>query len=525
MQSRLTTRRVPVAAWAFYVLGAAVVAGAIAMGVGTDQAVLATAVGAGGVALVLVGIAATSFAPRSSSLAFMTAGAFWMVVGTLYGLTTAIHLVAPEFFNNISWLVFGRTRPSHINTVIFGFIVSTLLGAALHYIPSLLKTPLWSEKLAWASFVFWQLAVISGPSTFSFGVTQGREYTEYVWQFDVCVMLAFVLVIFNMAMTISRRQEKLLYVSVWYFMGMLLWTAGVYPIGNVMWRPRTGAMEGLIDSVFLWFYGHNVVGLLLTPLAIAAAYYIMPRVAKTPLYSHTLSLVGFFSLVTFYTHIGGHHILQTPIPNWLKTISVVDSIGMLFPVFVVLANLWMTVRGRAGAMWGDPAGRFVLAGSLWYLVTCVQGPLQSLPDVQKVTHFGNWTIGHAHVAVLGFAGFIALGALWHVLPLVTGREIWSRKLVNLQFGLVLTGLGGFFVVLTIAGLIQGSSWLNGQSVYKVLPQIIPYMFLRAMLGIFIIASAVVGLVNVLLTIFRGPELAGSPAATETTAVGGITNAE
>ena len=121
------------------------------------------------------------------------------------------------------------------------------------------------------------------------------------------------------------------------------------------------------------------MGLLLTPLAVGAAFYVIPRVTSTPLYSHTLSLIGFWTLVAFYTHIGGHHILQAPIPNWLKAVSVVDSMAMVIPVFTVLANLWLTARGRGGALLRHPAGRFVLAGTIWYLLTCIQGPLQSLP--------------------------------------------------------------------------------------------------------------------------------------------------
>jgi hypothetical protein len=37
--------------------------------------------------------------------------------------------------------------------------------------------------------------------------------------------------------------------------------------------------------------------------------------------------------------------------------------------------------------------------------------------------------------------------------------------------MVLIGMVGFTVVLTIAGLIQGNAWLNGETVYRVLPEI------------------------------------------------------
>jgi cbb3-type cytochrome c oxidase subunit I len=441
--------------------------------------------------------------PNSTAVAFMVAGSIWFVIGTLYGLLSAIHLAAPEFFNNIPFLVFGRTRPIHVNTVLYGFVTSTLIGCGFYYVPALLRTPLWSERLGWFTFLMWNVAVLSGPFTFSFGLSQGREYTEYLWTFDLILMLAVLAGVVNLVMTIARRNENTLYVSVWYMAGAFLWTAGMYPIGNVMWHPATGAMPGLVDSLFLWFYGHNLPGLLLTPLAVGAAYYVIPRITRTPLYSHVLSLVGFWTLVALYSHIGGHHLVQSPIPNWLKVISTIDSVAMILPVFTVLANIWMTARGQGGKVLADPAGRFVMAGTFWYLLTCIQGPVQSIPAIQRVTHFNNWTIGHSHVAVLGFAGYIALGALWHIVPLATGRRVYSKGLINIQFGLLTFGLTGFFAVLTIAGLIQGTAWNNGETVYRVLPQISVYMLLRAALGISIIGAAGVGLANLILTVTKG----------------------
>ncbi len=450
--------------------------------------------------------------PQSVALAFLVAGSFWFMVGTTYGLFSAIHLVAPEFFNNIPWLVFGRTRPIHVNTVLFGFVGTTLIGCGLYYMPALLRTRLWSEPLGWVSFALWNAAVLSGPLTFSFGHSQGREYTEYLWPFDVLIMLALVLLLFNLLMTLSNRSEKTLYVSVWYFLAMFFWTSGFYPIGNVMWHPSTGAASGFIDSIFLWAYGHNLPGLFLTPLAVGAAYYVIPRLTKTPLYSHTMSLLGFWLLVAFYSHIGGHHLLQSPIPGWLKAISVIDSVAMGLPVLVVLLNLWLTMRGNSAKIWRSPSGLFVMGGTIWYLLTCIQGPAQSLPQLQRVTHFNNWTVGHAHIAVVGFAGFIAIGTLWHVVPLITKRRLYSSRLVFFQFGLITTGLIGFFVVLTTAGLIQGHGWYNGETVYRMLPEIAVYMGLRALFGVFIVTSAFVGFYNLIMTVKVGEPF--DPSAVE-----------
>jgi cytochrome c oxidase cbb3-type subunit I len=452
--------------------------------------------------------------PQSAAIAFMSAGSFWFLIGALYGMVSAIHFVSPEFFSNIPFLVFGRERPVHVNTMIYGFVGNTLVGCGLYYVPALLRTRLWSEPLGWLTFLFYNITVLSGPLTFAFGWTQGREYNEYVWWADVSLVLACLTMIWNLIMTLTKRAENQLYVSVWYFVATFLWTACNYPIGNVMWHPATGAMDGLIDSVFLWFWGHNLPGLFATPLATGAAYFVIPRVTGTRLNSHTLSLLGFWLLVALYTHIGGHHILQSPIPNWLKAVSIVDSMAMFLPVFIVVLNLWMTARGNGAKIYRDPGGLFVMTGVIWYIITCVQGPAQSLPLLQRVTHFNNWTVGHAHIAMLGFSGFIALGALWHILPLASRRKLWSQRLVTLQYVLVLFGITGFFFVLTAAGLVQGSAWNNGEVVVRVLPEMFPYMAARASLGLFILTGAAVGLYNLVMTLRWGEELAAADVTPE-----------
>ncbi len=161
--------------------------------------------------------------------------------------------------------------------------------------------------------------------------------------------------------------------------------------------------------------------------------------------------------MVIYTHIGTHHILQTPVPVWLKTMAVSGSIAMIIPVFTVLVNLWLTMRGRLGLFHADIGGRFVMAGLVWYILTCTQGPIQALPVVQRVTHLNNWVIAHSHMGVFGFSGMIALGGLYYILPRITGKPLYSGRLADVQYWLLILGMAGFFTVLTAGGLVQGNS--------------------------------------------------------------------
>ncbi len=439
----------------------------------------------------------------SGAKVWLVSGAVWMVIGTLAGAGSAIHLVAPDYFANIPHLEFGRIRAVHVNSVLFGFVNAMLVGAALYMLPKVLDTKLYTESMAVLAAVFYNAGVVLGDLGLLLGFTQGREYAEYIFPSDVLIVIAFVLLSVIMTLTILRRREQLLYVSAWYFVGAVVWTSFMYIVGNVMWHPSTGSESGVPDAIFLWFYGHNVFGLLVTPLAVGIAYYMFPRIAQAPLYSQALGIIGFWSLLAFYTHIGGHHLLQAPIPTWLKTVSVIDSFAMMLPVATVLVNQWYTARGRFDRFLANPAAKLMFIGTIWYAIVCIQGPVQSLASVQRVTHFNNWVIGHSHIAVLGFTGFIALGGMYYILPYITGRQVYSHTLVNVQYWLILIGLTGFFIVLTSAGLIQGQGWLNGETVYRTVPMLKPYMVLRLMFGLLIISGAFIGLYNVIMTFLRG----------------------
>ena len=144
-----------------------------------------------------------------------------------------------------------------------------------------------------------------------------------------------------------------------------------------------------------------------------------------------------------------------------------------------------------------------MAGLVWYILTCTQGPIMALPIVQRVTHLSNFVIAHSHIGVFGFSGMIALGGLYYMLPRITGKPLYSVRLADVQYWLLILGMAGFFIVLTGGGLVQGNAWLNGTTVYRTLPMIHIYFILRAALGVLIVGAAFIGLYNVIRTILGG----------------------
>jgi cbb3-type cytochrome c oxidase subunit I len=309
-------------------------------------------------------------------------------------------------------------------------------------------------------------------------------------------------------MTVSRRRVRPLYVTTWWAMASPLWLGADYIIGNVMWRPGsiwgngvTGSLStSLADGMLNWWYAHNLFGLWLTPMLLAGMYYLVPRITGTPLYSHTLSLISFWGMIFLYTGVGHHHLLQTPTPGWLKTIATLSSVSLLVPVFAFIVNIAMTMRGNWAKFFTNIPLRFGLTGFIFYFLTNVQGAFQAIPSFNRMTHFTNFVVAHAHLALLGGFTFLGMGLIDYMVPQILQRPLYSRRLAETQYWLIMIGFLGFFWALTISGFIQGQGWLQGQPEINLLPTIRPYNMARAVFGTMIVLSGIVQAYNIWKTV-------------------------
>ena len=164
--------------------------------------------------------------PYGTVKGFLLSSAVWFVIGTSVGFIDATHLAAPELLGNIPWLVFGRSRAMHTNLVIFGFVGSGLLGAAIYLVPHLVRAELFSERLGKFSLLLWNLTIIAGTVTLATGHSQGREYAEWIWPVDLGMLASLALIFVNLLATAARRTEKIFF-GMYYFIDKILPEFGI----------------------------------------------------------------------------------------------------------------------------------------------------------------------------------------------------------------------------------------------------------------------------------------------------------
>ena len=135
--------------------------------------------------------------------------------------------------------------------------------------------------------------------------------------------------------------------------------------------------RSLTLSAILWNFG-NAVGLWFTPIGLAAAYYLIPKIIGKPIHSYYLSAIGFWSLAFFYAWNGMHHLIGGPFPAFLVTASVVASVMMVIPVITVAINHHMTMKGNFAALRYSPTLRFVVFGAMAYTLVSIQGSTMAI---------------------------------------------------------------------------------------------------------------------------------------------------
>ena len=386
----------------------------------------------------------------------LTLAVIWLVLASIAGLISSIKLHSPDWWVQYEWLTFGRIRPIHLNLVGYGWCSLAGIGVAIWLIPRLLKTELVGAKYALIGGGIWSIGVFAGTVAIAMGYSDGMEWLEYPWKIDILLVVGGALVGFPLWLTLMQRKVEHLYVSVWYIAAGLLWFPILFLIAN--WP---GLHFGVQQATMNWWFGHNVLGLWFTPLGLAASYYFIPKVLGKPIHSYNLSLLGFWSLAFFYSQVGGHHLIGGPVPSWLITISIVQSMMMVIPVFAVAVNQHMTVLGNFRALLYSPTLRFIVLGAMMYTAASVQGSLEALRSVNVVTHFTHYTVAHAHLGLYGFFTMVMFGSIYFIMPRVMNWEWPFPKLISLHFWLVLIGFAIYFIWLSIGGWLQGMAMLDG----------------------------------------------------------------
>ena len=392
---------------------------------------------------------------------FVWASVAFGVIGLLVGLVIALQLSFPQL-NYFSFLSFGRLRPLHTNAVIFALVGNMMFAGVYYSTQRLLKTRMASDLLSKVHLYGWQAIILGAAITLPLGITQGKEYSELEWFLDIGVVLVWVAFAVNFFWTLAIRNEKNLYVSIWFYISTVLTIAVLYIVNNlslpVTGTKSYGVFAGAQDALTQWWYGHNAVAFFLTTPILGIMYYFLPKAADRPVFSYRLSIVHFWALVFLYIWAGPHHLLNTALPDWAQSLGMLFSLMLWAPSWGGMLNGLLTLRGAWHKVRIDPVLKFFVAGVTFYGMATFEGPLLSIKSVSALGHYTDWIIGHVHSGALGWNGFMAAGMFYWLVPKLYGTKLHSTKLADYHFWLGTFGILLYVAAMWVSGISQGLMW-------------------------------------------------------------------
>lgn len=419
---------------------------------------------------------------RLAVLTFVLSGIGWLLLGSLLALVASLKMHWPGLLGEAEWLTFGRVRPAHLNTMIYGWGGMTGIGVVLWLQARMSRVELVFPRILTAMAVVWNLVVLAGTVAILAGYSTSVEWLEFpLW---VSILLALLFGVFGVVSfyTFAGRRNDHIYISQWYIFGAILWFPYLYLVANVM--IHRGGTTGVVQASANWWFAHNVLGLWLTPIGLAIIYYLIPKVIGRPIHSYYLSILGFWTLALFYNWAGTHHLIGGPLPAWVVTVGIVGSMMMFIPVVTVAINHHMTMVGSFHILKTSPVLRFIVFGGMSYTLVSVQGSLQSLRTWNEVTHFTHYTIAHAHLGVYAFYTMALFGAVYYMVPRLTGLEWASGRLMRVHFWTVALGMILYWAGLTAGGGIQGWQMMSAEMPFlDIVKFTVPFLVSRSVAGV------------------------------------------
>ena len=387
----------------------------------------------------------------------------WGVVGMGLGVFIAAQLAFPELNMNLPWTSFGRLRPLHTNAVIFAFGGCALFATSYYSVQRTCQTRLIFDKLASFTFWGWQLVILLAAISLPMGWTSSKEYAELEWPIDILIAVVWVSYAVVFFGTIMQRKTKHIYVVNWFFVGFILTVALLHIVNNlelpVSATKSYSIYAGATDAMIQWWYGHNAVGFFLTAGFLGMMYYFVPKQAGRPVYSYRLSIVHFWALIAVYIWAGPHHLHYTAQPDWAQSLGMVMSLILLAPSWGGMINGMMTLSGAWHKLRTDPILRFLVVSLAFYGMSTFEGPMMAIKTVNALSHYTDWTIGHVHAGALGWVAMVSMGALYHMIPKVFGREqMYSVGLINTHFWMATIGTVLYIASMWVNGIAQGLMW-------------------------------------------------------------------
>ena len=441
---------------------------------------------------------------RPVVVSLLLTGLFWLTVSALFGFLVAVKLQFPEFCN-WSFLNFGRLAPAADASFTFGWSSSAAMAVGVWVVArSSGRAP--STWLVSFGAVLWNGGVLIGVVSLLAGMMRpftGLEFPTGVYGImfaGLCFVATWLAVTFRAGGTLS--------LSLMFTCGGVAWLGWSLLTGNLLLALQN--VTGVVQQISASWVASGVIWLWLVPVALGAAYYVVPKASGQPIHSGALGRALFWFYFITAGLVSSARLSGGPVPLWVGSLAAATTILLLVPIVGTAYNLYCTAR-HSNALHASPSLRFILFGLGVLSVVSVLSALSVLRSVDYAVHFTSFETGLRSLLLRGSVSMILFGSIYYMMPRLSGCEWLSSTLINWHFLGSAYGSCISSVMLILSGFAAGSVLGDAESNFsQVLELANSYYWGNTISLVLLLSGYAVFVLHFLLMAVRIGQPAGEP---------------
>jgi cytochrome c oxidase cbb3-type subunit I len=246
----------------------------------------------------------------------------------------------------------------------------------------------------------------------------------------------------------------------------------------------------VVQSIGSAWFADGIYSLWLVPLALAGAYFVVPKVSGRALPSYEAAPLAFWILIIVGTWTGCRHLVGGPVPAWVPTMAVVGYSMLLYHYVVIALNLRIAFGAPGTAV------KFVQFGLVAYLVSGLWAFAMAFRSVAAQVQFTFVTTAQEQLSFYGAVSMFFFGAIYFMVPRLTGRAWASGALVSGHMAAVMLGVAGSVAALALAGAVQSSMLMDAKVTFpEIFHQLRTPLLLNSAAQLLLLSANLLLLVN------------------------------
>ncbi len=386
-------------------------------------------------------------------LVFFGSALLWLIIGGALQLAASIQLHTPAFLADCEWFTHGRIAPAAQNALVYGWGMNAGFAFALWLMARLSAAALRSAGWLMVAAVFWNLGVFLGLAGILGGYSTSYELLEMPSFASLLLLGSYLMIGVWAVTTFSVRNTEKVYASQWYILGAAFWFPWLFLVARLMLS--TSPVNGVVQSIVNVWYVNGLLNLWFVPLALAAAYYFLPKILGKPIYDYYVAVIGFWWFAICSACSAGSRLIGGPVPAWVATLGSAASMLVIAAVVIIGVNLLGTLCGNFAKAQKSTTLRFIVLSIVGFMLAAALNFALSVRSFAEMAQFTfipelrDWLLLYACFSTAMF------GAAYFFLPRVTGKVWRAPVLISTHYAATALGVLALTVGLFVAGWKQG----------------------------------------------------------------------